>query len=345
MLRWHKGAIVALSLLLVGVLLAIGYYPTLSLTSGDVLQNGGFEQGTAGWNYNEGGNVHGFFATSTADVFSGKQSGLLTCTSFNATSGFAAVYQKLNVQTNLTYCISLYYKGTFGYFAFQFADYSKEWGITVPPESNWTLVEFQTEPLPPLPSKGVWLSMAIQDVGSIAIDNVSIIVVQSQPSQTGLILNGGLEDGQIGWVLNEPRGAVGYTGSFGVIASDSHSGNHSGQFSVYTKGTGGWVISASQEIRGWEVGKTYKVTLWHKGNMTVYPDVFAYDAAFNQLGLWGNNDTLSPTEAWTETLFLVGPIPQGTVHLNLHFDSGATTTGTFLFDDVSMYDANSLPKS
>jgi hypothetical protein len=146
------------------------------------------------------------------------------------------------------------------------------------------------------------------------------------------VQNGGFESGISPWTLgiSDPL-SQGYAGTL-TQSSNAYSGSYSGLFTVtgYPQRGSGY-ITVLQTISA-QVGQTYTLQFYYKGNMTVWPHVFCFDSSWNTLGLF-SGPTLQPTSTWTLVTMTFGPVPSGTAKTQIHFDVGST--GAFQVDNVT----------
>lgn len=140
------------------------------------------------------------------------------------------------------------------------------------------------------------------------------------------------------------------TGNWQVIASDqshtatltqttdAHSGLNSGLLTVTQNPKTGGFVAFSQSTFYWGIGLTYELTFFYKSTLS---SCNAYVFCKSQqtttgsdIAYWASGN-MPPTNTWTQVNMTFGPIPSGTVDLQIHFGPPEGTTGTLLIDDVS----------
>jgi hypothetical protein len=149
------------------------------------------------------------------------------------------------------------------------------------------------------------------------------------PITTNLMQNGGFESGTSPWTV--ATSGTGYAGTL-TTSTDAYAGSYCGLFRVtgYPTGTQTGYITVAQSLQV-EAGKTYTFEFFYKGTMTVFPHVFCFDAAWQRLALF-SGPTCQPIGGWTFISMSLGPIPQGTVVTQIHFD--VASTGALQVDNV-----------
>lgn len=159
----------------------------------------------------------------------------------------------------------------------------------------------------------------------------------SQPTGTNIVQNGGFDSGISPWTLEiyDPQ-SQGYAGTL-TQSSSAYSGRYSGLFTVTGNPLGGsGYITALQTLPA-QVGQTYTLQLYYKGNMAVWPHVFCFGSSWNLLELF-TGPALSPTSSWT-LMTMTFLVTSGTARTQIHFDVGST--GTFQVDNVTVIPASS----
>ncbi|MCW4000621.1 MAG: hypothetical protein NWE93_10315 [Candidatus Bathyarchaeota archaeon] len=195
------------------------------------------------------------------------------------------------------------------------------------------------------------LSLIVLLVPSIALmeDSVSaqtsrLIHVEATytnpfPPQSNIVTNGDFEAAPATNTLGNWQVIASDLNHKGTIAQtkDAHAGSYSGAFTATANPSGGGFVALSESTLYWAIGQTYTLTFYYKSNLSsCYAEVFCKSTqatAGNDLASWSSS--LAPTNVWTSATLTFGPIPDGTVDVQIHFGPPTGITGTLLIDDVS----------
>jgi outer membrane biosynthesis protein TonB len=150
------------------------------------------------------------------------------------------------------------------------------------------------------------------------------------PTPFNLVQNGNFETGTSPWTvyISDPN-SQGYSGTL-TQTTNAYQGTYSGQFTVTAFPQGSGYIITSQALQP-QIGTTYTLKFNYKTTMNVYPHVFCFNSQWQQIQLF-TGAICQTTSTWKEATMTVGPIPQGAVRTELHFD--VASTGTLQFDNV-----------
>ncbi len=162
----------------------------------------------------------------------------------------------------------------------------------------------------------------------------------SVPPATNIITNGGFEYPPL---PNTP-------GNWQVITSDSNhagivaqspnaqTGNYNGIFTVTANPTTGGFVALSQSTFYWAIGQSYTLTFNYKSTLSsCYASVYAKNQVTtigSDIAYW-TSVNLPATNVWTPVTLTFGPIPEGTVDLQIHFGPPEGVTGILWVDEVT----------
>jgi hypothetical protein len=280
------------------------------VTHTNLLSNGGFEAGAAGWSLAP----QAVIDTNPADAHSGNNSVLLTATGpWQATSsatlaitgGKAYSFNGWGRASSGTGYFSLFsYDATGNQIASNYLPFAGA--------GSWVNV-IATYTAPP---NAVAFRLALQNAnsGTFGFDDITLTLTDN------LIPNGGFESGSAGWSL-APQAVI------DTNPADAHSGNNS----LLLTATGPWqaTSSATLAITG---GKAYSFNGWGRASSgTGYFSLFSYDATGNQIA--SNYLPFAGAGSWVNVIATY-TAPPNAVAFRLALQNA--NSGTFGFDDITL---------
>jgi hypothetical protein len=166
-------AMIVLGLLLIGYSVASPYIK-LQL-AGDVLQNGGFENGLDSWQLDYIGEGHQVTASSSGDAHSGTKSALISCTAYGGggETSYITFTQWTSLDPNAAYKLNFWYKSTAPFDVYVFTlDNPNFNGMRCGPASSWTQASMDVGP-----TGGGGMSRVGFDIvqtGTVTLDDVEL---------------------------------------------------------------------------------------------------------------------------------------------------------------------------
>lgn len=162
----------------------------------------------------------------------------------------------------------------------------------------------------------------------------------SYPQAPNIVTNGGFETAPIpntqgNWQVITSDSS--YSGAV-TQSPDSHTGSYSGAFTATANPSAGGFVALSESTYYWAIGQAYTLSFYYKSTMSsCYASVFAKSQATtvgSDIAYWMSGN-LPATNTWTPVTLTFGPIPDGTVDLQVHFGPPNGVTGLMWVDDVS----------
>jgi hypothetical protein len=183
------------------------------------------------------------------------------------------------------------------------------------------------------------------------IIHVEGIYTNTYPPAPNIVTNGDFES----------TPAPNTQGNWQVITSDSsHSGavtqspdakagSHSGAFTVTANPSNGGFVALSESTYYWAIGQAYTLTFYYKSTLSsCYASAYAKSQATtvgSDITYWMSSN-LPATNTWTQVTLTFGPIPNGTMDLQIHFGPPEGITGILWVDEAStVYSSNPVTPS
>lgn len=300
--------------------------------TGSVLVNGGFEDGSNGWELN----------SSSATIVDDARTGNGALQLSNVSMWGSAAVQTITVEPNTNYVVNVWVKREAGTKPFNLFLMNGEtnanltivegqiWFNTA--DSDWTerTIIVNTGDATSMTLK--WSAEVAND-GIMLIDDMQVYIEGQDPgdepgSDTGLVVNGDFETGDItGWEKWQST-------------SISEEAAHNGKYGAHLVGNGGWGGLLNQTIAV-ENGETYTITLWVciNGKSGVNLQIKGADKVEGEC----DNTYLDPKElsGWTLRTFNV---VANSDEITLNFCGGGTNIAEDIYiDDIVMVKEGELP--
>ena len=164
--------------------------------------------------------------------------------------------------------------------------------------------------------------------------------INEHPTTTNIVGNGGFESSlaptpQGNWqVITSDSSHLGTV----TLSPDAPAGSCSGAFNVTANPVNGGFVALSESTSYWGIGQSFALTFYYKSTLnSAYASVYAKSQATtvgSDITYWMSSN-LPPTNTWTPVTLTFGPIPDGTVDLQIHFGPPEGATGSLWVDDVS----------
>lgn len=187
----------------------------------NLLTNGDFESGVAGWDlYVSGGNIASFLPTS--DAYSGVGAGFLQVTDYVAPEpdGYVALQSVVNAVNGQSYPVSIRYKSTVAFRLMllnQGGDVSYVRYVDCPASADWTQASFTADNITVPDGSITWIDLRMYSAGDVTIDEAIVESAVSPPTGFGYPIIGSLIDTKpVGWT-NAVRAIADQTGLISEI--------------------------------------------------------------------------------------------------------------------------------
>ena len=163
--------------------------------------------------------------------------------------------------------------------------------------------------------------------------------INTRPTTSNIVFNGGFETPITGtqgvWQV-----ITSDTNHMGTVSQspDAQTGNYSGLLTVTANPVNGGFVALSESTQYWGIGQFFTLSFYYKSTLSsCYASIYAKSQATtvgSDVAYWmGSN--LPATDTWTPVTLTFGPIPDGTVDLQLHFGPPEGVTGSLWVDEVS----------
>ncbi len=169
----------------------------------------------------------------------------------------------------------------------------------------------------------------------------------SHPPAGNIVTNGGFETAPVPNTQGNWQVITSDSNHTGTIiqSPEAHSGTYSGAFTVSANPSGSGFVALSESCFYWAIGESYTLTFHYKSDLSsCYASVYAKSEQTmvgSDLANWVSGN-LPATDIWTEGTLTFGPIPDGTVDLQIHFYPTDGVLGTLWLDDLlTDFSANS----
>jgi hypothetical protein len=166
--------------------------PTPTQSPANLIQNGNFENGIAPWTLDiSDPNAQGYAGSlkQIADPYQGTYSGQFIVTAYPQGSGYVITSQTLQPEIGKTYTLSFYYKTTMNVYPHVFC-WNSQWqllqlfsGATCQSTNTWTQATMTIGPIPQGTTQTA-IHFDVASTGSLQVDNVAAIQIQSTPTPT-----------------------------------------------------------------------------------------------------------------------------------------------------------------